>query len=630
MAQFAVPKQKDPLPEEINTFLGADRTNAPNNVAKNRSPNCPNMIRDEVGKVKKRDGIQLVKTYPGQINGKHTLYGATTKKIVHAGTKIYLDNGTNNYLDDTELYTTANDHISVAKQMNGKLWILDGLKYLCFDGSTVTAVENTGTIPVIIVARTPTGGGTVLQPINLIQKKRTEKFAGTVSDTVYHLTATNIDADTALIDKMNPDGTFSPLTEGTHFTVNRITGQVTFNTAPGESPIEGEDNVYITYAKTVTGYADRINKCDISIIYGLNGARDRLFVSGNPDLPHYDYCSEMNDPTYFGDLSYSVIGQDSSRIMNYSIVNDYLVTHKDNAENDDNTNLRSGTLINNEIVFVSQGSYQTAGALAKYSFANLENEPLYVTRDKNISAVTPSDVLGERFSQERSYYLSGDLEAEENLENAYACTHDRFYYLACANTIYVLDSMQYSVSKERPLSHRQYEGYYFPGVAARVMWEENGELYFGTSSGAIFKFVPGLPYDDDAAGNRHAISAWWDTPVLDGKSFADKKTFVYIAVRLASALFTGVRISAYITGKWNVLKDYTGEANFSSLSNSTCVLSNSEFSFSTDISPKTLGSKIKEKNQDKIQFRFENSLLNNTFGLYKILIEYTEGGKYRK
>jgi hypothetical protein len=628
--RYAAPKPKPREKETIETFLGADLTNAPNNVAKNRSPSCPNMIRDEVGKVKKRDGIQLVKTYPAQINGVHFLHGTATKKIVHSGTKIYLDGGTNDFADDTELYSGANNNISVAKQMNGKLWILDGKKYLCFDGSTITAVENTGTIPVIIIARAPSGGGTVLQPINMLQKKRTEKFAGTESDKIYQLTATNIDADTVTIEKMNPDGTFSPQTEGTHFTVNRALGQVTFGTAPGESPIEGEDNIYITYAKTVTGYADRINKCDVSIIYGLNGARDRLFVAGNPDLPHYDYCSEMNDPTYFGDLSYSVIGQDSSKIMNYSIVNDYLVTHKDNAENDDNTNLRSGTLIDNQIVFVSQGSYQTAGALAKRSFANLENEPMYVTRDMNISAVTPSDVLGERFSQERSYYLSGALKKEENLENAYACAFDRFYYLACADTIYVLDSMQYSVSKERPLSHRQYEGYYFPDISARILWEENGELHFGTSAGVIFKFVPGLPYDEDAAGERHAISAWWDTPVLDGKSFADKKTFVYIAVRLASALFTGVRISAYITGKWNVIKDYTGEANFSSLSNSTCVLSNSEFSFSTDISPKTLGSKIKEKNQDKIQFRFENSLLNNTFGLYKILIEYTEGGKFRK
>lgn len=619
MAQFTAPRPKKIEREEINTFLGADLSNAPNNVAKNRSPSCPNMIRDEVGKVKKRDGIQLVKTYEGRINGVHFLYGTTTKKLVHAGTKIFLDGEV-----PQELYSTANDAISVSQQMNGKLWILDGKKYLQYEGEFITPVENTGTIPVIIIARTPTGGGTVLQPISLINKWRTEKFAGVASTTVYQLTATNIDDDEVKIQKMKIDGTFEDLEEGTDFTVNRTLGQVTFSTAPGISPITGEDNVFVTYAKTVTGYADRVNKGDISIVYGMNGARDRLFVSGNPDLPHYDYFSELNDPSYFGDLSYSVIGQDSSKIMGYSIVNDYLVTHKDNAENDDNTNLRSGTLIDNKIVFVSQGSYQTSGALAKRSFANLENEPLYVTTDKNVSAVTPSDVLGERFSQERSYYVTRALEHEEDLQNAFGCTFEKFYYLACKNTIYVLDSLQYSVSKDRPLSHRQYECYYFPDVSARIMWEEGGELHFGTSDGKIKKFV-----ERSADDEGQPIKAWWDTPFLDGGSFANKKSFVYVATRLAVALLTGVRISVF-NGKWVVLKDHTNEAVFFSIQNDTFSLSNSKLSFRTDTTPKTIGSKIKEKDLDKVQFRFENSRLGNTFGLYKILIEFTEGNKYRK
>jgi hypothetical protein len=622
--RFTVPKGIPKQKEEINTFLGADLSDAPNNVAKNRSPSCPNMIRDEVGKVKKRDGIQLVKTFSGvgdgAINGRHKLIvGLTEKKLTHTGTNIYLDGS-----PDTLLYSTANNHISVSVQMNGKLWILDGNTYLVYDGSTVQPVSNIAYVPTIIIARTPTGGGTVLEPVNLLQPKRVERFAGTTA-TVYQLTATNIDAAAVTVKKLNANGTFTDWVETTNFTVNRTLGQVTFSAAPGVTPITGEDNVYITYAKTVTGYADRINKCDVSIIYGMNGARDRLFVSGNPGLPNYDYYSQMNDPTYFGDTNYAVIGQDSSRIMNYSIVSDFLVTHKDNAENDDNTNLRKGQLVDGKVVFLSQGSYQTSGALSKYSFANLENEPLYVTSEKNISAVTPSTVLGERYSQERSYYITRVLEKEPDIENSFGFAFDKFYFLACSNTIYVLDSLQYSVAANRPLSLRQYECYYFPNISARILWEEDGQLHFGTADGKIKKFVPRLANDEG-----QAISAWWDTPYLDGGSFADKKSFVYVAVRLAVALLTGVRISAFVGGKWTVLKDYTGEANFFSISNSTFSFSNSKLSFRTDTSPKTLGSKIKEKNHDKIQFRFENSRLGDTFGLYKILIEFTEGNKYRK
>jgi hypothetical protein len=620
MAKFTAPKPKAKLDENIETFLGADLSNGSNNVAKNRSPSCPNMIRSEVGKVEQRGGIQLVKTYTGQINGVHFLYGATTKKLVHHGTKISLDGDT-----PTELYATASDSISISKQINGKLWILDGLKYLVYDGTTITAVENTGTIPVTLIARAPTGGGTVLEPINLIQKSQTVKFAGLAAVTVYYLPYAALDADTLIIKKLKVDGTFDTLVEGTHFTVNRTLGTITFGTAPGVSPITGEDNIWVTFAKTFAGYADRINKCDVSILYGMNGARDRLFVSGNPSLPNYDYYSQLNDPTFFGDINYGVIGQDSSKIVNYSIVNDYLVTHKDNAENDNNTNLRKGELVDSKAVFTSQGSYQTSGALAKHSFANMENEPVYVTTEKNISAVTPSSVLGERFSQERSYYITRALEKETCLADSFGYVFDKFYFLACGSTIYILDSLQYSISKDRPLSHRQYECYYFPNISARILWEEGGELYFGTADGKIKKFVARKADDEGVA-----ISAWWDTPYLDGKSFADKKTFVYIACRLAVALLTGVRISAFVQGKWNILKDYTNEANFFSIQNDTFSLANSKLSFRTDTSPKTLGSKIKEKNHDKIQFRFENSRLGDTFGLYKILMEFTEGNKYRK
>lgn len=616
MATFSTPKPKPKYPYEIETFLGIDLSNAPNNVEINRSPNCPNMIRDTVGKVRKRRGITLVKTFTGNINGVHFLRGTTTKKLIHAGTKLYLDGAT-----PTELYTTMADHISVSKQMNGKLWILDGTNYLVYDGTTVALVSASATIPVILIGRAPTGGGTILEPVNLLQPKRTVKFLGTAGTTVYQLPSTDLDAATVTVKKMTSAGVFVDLIETTDFTVNRTTGAVTFSVAPGVSPVTGEDNVYITYAKTVSGYADRINKCDISALYGVNGARDRLFVSGNSTYKNYDWYCQINDPTFFGDTNYAVIGTDSSSIMNYSIVNEYLVTHKDAAENDANAVLRKGTLIDNKAVFTLEGSYQTSGAIAKHAFATLENEPMYVTTDKNISAITPSDVLGERFSQERSYYITKALEQETSLSSAYACVYERFYILAVGSNIYLLDGSQGYYEKNRPYATRQYECYYFPNISARILWEEDGELHFGTTDGKIKKFDKTSASDEGVA-----ISAYWDTPELDGKSFADKKTFVYVGIRLASAVRTGVQISARVQGIWDILVLYSNEAQYLDFSD----IDFSNFTFSTDTTPHTLGSKIKIKNVDKVQFRFENSKLNESFGIYRALFEYTEGNKYRK
>lgn len=618
--RFSTPAPKKKFQYDIDNFLGIDLSTAPNNVAKNRSPFCPNMVRDTVGKVRKRDGITLVKSFAGsgdgKINGVHFLYGSTNLCVIHTGTNMYLDGET-----PTLLYSTAENSISVSKQINGKLYILDGKKYLCFNGTTITPVENTSYVPTIIIARTPTGGGTLLEPINLINKWRTEMFAGTSSATVYQLTATSIDADLITVKKMDSGGVFQTLTLTTDYTVDRTLGQVTFVTAPGVSPITGEDNIQITYAKTVTGYADRINKCDVSVLYGMSGARDRLFVSGNPDFPHYDWYSNINDPTYFADLNYSVIGQDNAAIVNYSIVNDYLVTHKNDAENGDNSTLRRGSLVDGKVVFATQGSYQTSGALAKYSFANLENEPLYVTTERNVSAVTPSDVLGERFSQERSYYITEVLKTETGLENAFAYSFDGFYCLAVGTKLYLLDGLQYAPNRERPFSHRQYECYLFTGVGATVLWEQNNELYFGTADGKIKRFQKDSPNDEG-----QPIVAYWDTPEFDGNSFADKKTFTYVAARLAAAPRTGVRVSARVSGIWSVVMDYNNEAQYFDFSD----INFDEFTFNTDTTPHTLGRKIKIKNVDKVQFRFENSKLGESFGIYKALLEYTEGNKYRK
>ena len=86
MARFNVPQQPKPRAYEIENFLGVDLTNAPNLVAVNRSPEAPNMIRDTVGKIKKRDGISFVKNYSAK--------GSCTYQITanaEDGDKVYFN-----------------------------------------------------------------------------------------------------------------------------------------------------------------------------------------------------------------------------------------------------------------------------------------------------------------------------------------------------------------------------------------------------------------------------------------------------------------------------------------------------------------------------------------------------------
>ena len=56
---------------------------------------------------------------------------------------------------------------------------------------------------------------------------------------------------------MNSEGEWIDKKEGTDFTVDREKGIVTFSKAPGEPPVNGQDNVKITAAKDRGGYVER-------------------------------------------------------------------------------------------------------------------------------------------------------------------------------------------------------------------------------------------------------------------------------------------------------------------------------------------------------------------------------------
>ena len=185
----------------------------------------------------------------------------------------------------------------------------------------MTRVDADAYIPTLTIARAPNIGGEEYENANLISPKYREQFLGTENDKVYQMSLVPLDSTPVEVELLQADGSWKPMAENSGFTVNRTAGTVTFTTAPGVSPVAGQDNVKITASHTVEGYADRVNKCRIGIQFGVNGATDRLFLSGSPQLINYDWYSGLNDPTYWGDQAYSVLGQSDSAIVGYSIVN---------------------------------------------------------------------------------------------------------------------------------------------------------------------------------------------------------------------------------------------------------------------------------------------------------------------
>ena len=546
MAQFTVPAASKKYSVVVEAFRGVDLNNSPSNVDKSRSPEAPNMIRDQVGKVRKRTGYTTMVTAYGNaaINGIHRLAGEV---LVHAGGKLYRRNiGTDGAWTLEDIGEMA-DARSRSFVFDEKLYLLDGSVYRVYDGTTLSAVSDNATVPTIIISRRPTGGGTAYQGLNLIGKKWTESFLGTKDATVYQLTTEGLDSDPVTAEVLNSDGEWVAKVENTDFTVDRGAGKVTFNTAPGESPVTGQDNVHITASKTREGYADTINHCTIPAVYGVGGATDRAFLSGNSDKKGTDFYSEFDDPAFFPDTNYTKIARDGGEVVGYTVLSNTLAAFLTGSADGRNVVVRTGSLNEDgEAVFRITNTIIGQDAVAPDTFCRTDKEPLFLT-DRGVFAITAEELTGEKYSQERSYYIGSAIREAEDRSAASACIYGDFYAMALDGTVYLLDLQQKTYEKNSPYSSFQYECYYFPDIPARVMFtDKDGALCFGTADGKLCRFASSLDspasYNDDG----EAITAYWDTADFDGNLFFQTKSFTGVAARLAAAPVTGVKIYALV------------------------------------------------------------------------------------
>ena len=637
---FKVPQSPKRQAYQCTTFLGADFTSESSTVDDTKSPNVENMIRSVPGKVRKRMGYHKICDCGASIYGVHYL-SITDVWIIHAGTNLYklsdfddIEEGT----FPTPIYTQMAQHRSVSFQLNQQLVILDGTKIRIYDGTTVQPIENVAYIPLLTISKDCTGGGTDYEPLNLLQPGFIEQFyvkAEQATVTEFQLTFGGLDATTVLAWVLNSSGEWVAKTENTDFSVDRITGKVTFVTAPGASPISGADNVKIQAYRTVPGYADRINHCTIGAMFGVNGSGDRLFVSGNPDqgqesgsLYTYincDWFSQQYDPTYFADVWYSKLGSDTSAIMGYSIINNYLAAHKDYNEMSQSILIREGDLVDDEPVFKLINTLQGAGAISKYCFSYLATEPVFLTK-LGVYAVTAQDITGEKYAQDRSYYLEGKLLKEPNLEKAIAYTWKDYYILSINTHLYILDGLQpLHTDKSRPYATRQYAGFYFTNVPATCFFEIDEELYFGGNDGCIYKWYTDEIDISSYNDNGVAINALWETADISEMQFYKKKTYRYVAVRCIPEVSSSIKIYARKNGIWELLKeDYTTLRYFSYR-----FLTYSKFTYSTDRSQRVLATKVRLKKLPHVRFRFINDQLNEPLGLNDFAVEFNQTGNIK-
>jgi len=583
-----------------------------------------------------------------KISGRSSYDISNKYYIYHAGKKLYLR--ASNSVNIVPIYNDANEHISKSWQLNDKIFILDGkniYSYAVGDETVDVLSAGKGYKPLVTISKSPAGGGTPYEALNMLQPGFYEQFVVTSADastTAFHLSFNGLDDTKTQVWLLDSNGNWVEKYEGTHYSVNRATGVINFNSPPGVSPVTGQDNVKILAYRTVAGYADRVAKCTIGTLFGVGGAADRLFLSGNPDYPNWDFYSDQYNPTYFPDTGYSTLGSSASAIVGYAIVNNYLATFKDDFDSSQAVFIREGNLVvksttaqtsggktvtteTSEPAFPLINTLQGNGVVAPYSFGYLQTEPLFLTRS-GIYAITAQDITGEKYSQNRSFYLDGKLTKENNLENAVATVFKDQYILALNNKFYVLDGLQATrTDRSEPYATRQYVAFYCTNIPAVSIWTDDQALWIGTHDGRVCEFGKDIDdlesYNDDG----EPIYACWETPDLDGKLFYKNKTFRYFAIRMMKALRTSVRIFAQKRGNWGT--DPIKEDRQSGLAFDFNNVDFTNFSFSTDRSERVVHTKVRIKKVDKARFRVENGYVNEPFGIFDLALEYIESGNYK-
>lgn len=601
-------------------FKGVDFSTDPSLVDRSRSPFSVNMVADAGGMPEKRLGWRTLNTIEKPVNG---LFVAVIDQqqhfIAHGGTKIY--EFFPKQEKAVELKSGVTSSRSVAQNMGGKLWILTGGEYLVYDGKDVKDASDGAYIPTTVIGAEPAGGGELFENPNMIQPKRKNEFIPDGTSTDYQLDSTNIDADEVTATVAGEEKK-----EGTDFTVDREKGIVKFNKAP-EKPVVGkEGQVIITFSKKVDGYYDRVAKCRIMTAYGI-GTTDRLVISGNPEFPNRDWTSDIDKPSYFPDLGYSLVGTEATAIMGYRRIGEYLAIIKEDNGQDSTVFLRSASLNSKgEAVFQTRQSIAGVGAVAIHGFGNILDEPLFLS-GTGVYAITTNALTAERIVQNRSFYVDPRLTQEEGLEQAEAVSWNGMYLLAVNGHVYLLDGRQNRSYRAKSQSDYIYECYYWENVPA-ACWLDHKDgatetLYFGTADGRICRFNSDIDTMQRYADDDKAILAIWSTMADDDGDVTLLKTMIKKGNSVTIKPYTRSSAQIYFRTEQDPVEFFATGDTLDIFDWED--IDFTRFTFNSNDAPREILFNTKVKKYKRLQIIVKNDAINEGFGIFGITKHFVIG-----
>jgi hypothetical protein len=673
---------------KMQNFKGVDFANDPSEVALYRSPNALNVMSSYSDVIEKRPGYTVENDWTfwegdGEVRNFYLYHIPDTQDMiyyVHVGYELwYMPTfGTQAYQwDEVKYIIDGVPSNSRTPDLGSSCEFVEfpnyGLYVLCGNAAYDTVkrilklvtTDMFGCIdvlhcaseaayihrPTTVIARAPTGGGDTYEAINMANKIRINSFLGVAAVVDYQLDATSLDAS-AIVDDFGYDttnqiagnyvhaqilqsnGTYTTIVEGSGLHVHRDTGVVTFDVAPGVTPITGQDNVLITFAKSNETNFQKLAECRAHAFYGFNGARDYVFLGGGDHYPNTDYQGFTNT-FYFPETGYSQIGNGYNAIMGYGRFNDAMIIHKGVDDNGDpGVYLRTANLdSNNEVVFpISQG-ISTVGTIARGSIATMRDDPMWMC-DFGIVALVTNNITNVRSVQERGYFIHKRLLKETYLSEAVSTVYDNRYILAVPSHddekthVYVADSRKRYNEPKANAESFQYEWYYweFPCLITWIgVFDET--LWFGTRSNVNDPYARICylkPYDDPLAyyDGETPIQAYWSSPLLYMEDITAKKSLKNFWVRMVQYLKSSAKIYYKVRGGSVLVK----EASYDMFSFEN--INFERFTFDTDDNAEVLVTNRMERQFMAIQFMVRNDAAE-PFGLIEMAARYRTNATYK-
>lgn len=587
------------IKRQYTSFAGVDFQHDESLVNLNRSPDALNIYKDYSGEgtcIETRPGYKLIGKIGNNINGIY-IYN-NSKALIHSETTLYL---WSNFPDTPEteiLKEGMNNKKSSFFMHNNKVYINDGVNYLVYDGELRNVTQD-AYIPTTTIARQPSGGGSEYQDVNVLSPYRKNQFLADGTSTDYYLDAESIDevVEVYVNDELE-----------TNYTVNLASGKITFETAPPKPDLEGVDNVVILFKKEITEYANRIQKCTISLAFDNRG-----FWSGNPDYPNAIFHSQLNNPAYISDLKYYQDGTEESQIKSMTVGNNILWVFKESNQNgatifyhiptDDDTL--------GKIYPSSQGNVST-GCYAKS--INFNDDIVFLSK-QGLEGIT-GDIAEEQLLTHRSSLVDNKLVNSNNYNQAELSEWNGYLLILVDKHIFLADSRQ----KFTGINGIEYEWYYWElGNNPKILKEYLGNLYIGAEDGKIYKL-------EGTNDNGQTIQSYWTTP---------KDAFGYSNMYKTTNKRGGIaKIKMIPNGKIKVaVKTNKKEETFiTSKSLNGFNFTNIDFSNFSFLNKNEnyMRYKIKEKKFIEISLKFYSDELDKPFGLHSAILEAFIGGYIKR